>query len=95
MDEERRSKPEPAPVTDRPMEVGIKLNNLLTALVIAVMMWVGTSVTQIKESLSELGIQFATASVKVEYIEEELKEQKASLQAHIDKHSILRKTNRP
>ena len=46
-------KQEPIPVRDRMAEVGINLNNIFTALVLAGVLWVGTTLRSIEKSMSE------------------------------------------
>lgn len=46
--------PEPQEVKDRPAENGIKINNILTALILTSILWVATSIEDIKASLFEV-----------------------------------------
>lgn len=41
-------------VTDKPAEVGIKLNNILTAMILMVMVWVGASIESIKSDIKDV-----------------------------------------
>ena len=39
-------------VNDRPAESGIKLNNIISALILAAILWVGSSIESIKDKLT-------------------------------------------
>ena len=39
-------------VNDRPAESGIKLNNIISALILAAILWVGSSIETIKDKLT-------------------------------------------
>ena len=41
-------------VVDRPTEVGVKINNVLTALVLMVMSWVGYNIDSMRTQISEV-----------------------------------------
>lgn len=41
-------------VTDKPTETGIKLNNILTCLILAAILWVGSSIEEIKVNVAEV-----------------------------------------
>lgn len=61
---------------DKPAETGIKLNNILTALILGVASWVGVNIEYIKEKTNELHIEIkANAS--------ELKFQRYILEKHL------------
>ena len=65
---------ETQPVQDRPTENGIKLNNILTFLVLGVMSWVGINITQIKDSVSDMRINEAVTAHKLSYLDKKLDE---------------------
>lgn len=52
VDEERRA--EGQRVSDRPVEIGIRLNNVLLALVVAVMSWVGLNIEKLKDEVAQV-----------------------------------------
>jgi len=45
------------PVADLPTENGVRLNNVLTGLLLAAALWVGSSVEQLKEAVVILATQ--------------------------------------
>lgn len=57
-------------VQDKPAEVGIKLNNILTFLILAVMTWVGVNITQMKEALGVIKVDDAVMKIEVKHIHE-------------------------
>lgn len=61
-------------VVDRPTEVGIKLNNILTALVLMVMSWVGYNINQMKEDIGEVRADWRVMAVEQQFLKERLDE---------------------
>ena len=59
-------------VRDRPAEVGIKLNNILTALILMVMGWVGWNINDMKTSLSQMKIDDALMANELLHLHETL-----------------------
>lgn len=76
MAEERRAE---VVVVDRPLEVGIKLNNILTALVLMVMSWVGFNIDSMK---TDMGVIRTDVTVQAN----ELKHIKKRMDAHVKNH---------
>ncbi len=69
VDERRRA---PVDVADRPTEVGIKLNNVLTALVLMVMSWVGYNINHVKEDIGEMRTDSRVLANDVTHLAEKL-----------------------
>jgi len=67
--QERRKKLE---VQDKPTEVGIKLNNVLTALVLMVMSWVGYMINDMNKSIGIIATAAAVNQKQVIYVEKRL-----------------------
>lgn len=65
-------------VQDRSAEASIKLNNVLTFMVLSVMSWVGYNIENIKDGFSDLNKVVAVQSNELAHI-------KSQLQNHIDK----------
>ena len=59
-------------VEDRPAEDGIKLNNILTFLILAVMTWVGANITVMKDSLAEVQLEGAVRKSEIIFINEKV-----------------------
>lgn len=59
----------PQQVSDKPAEVGIKLNNILTALILAVMMWVGSSIETIKSDIAEVTAAQRVNDTKINHLD--------------------------
>lgn len=64
----------PAEVQDKPTEIGIKLNNVLTAITIAILVWIGTSILSVKEEVGNLRTDIAVGQTNIEHLEEKLEE---------------------
>ena len=71
-------------VTDKPAEVGIKLNNILTAMILMVMGWVGWNINDMKESLAQIKIDDALMANEIMHLHQETKQLNDALQEHID-----------
>jgi len=59
---------EPQQVTDRPAESGIKLNNILTGLILAAILWVGSSIEQIKGNVAEVTARQMVGNEKISHL---------------------------
>lgn len=59
-------------VQDKPTEVGIKLNNILTALVLMVMSWVGYNINTMKDHIAVIRTDSAVQAVQLTYIADRL-----------------------
>ena len=57
-------------VADRPTESGIKINNILTALVLGVMSWVGLNINHLKDSLADIRIETGIQGVELSHTKE-------------------------
>ena len=64
-------------VQDRQTEVGIKLNNVLTALILMVMGWVGFNINDMRASLSQMRIDDALMENEIVHLHK-------TLEAHIE-----------
>lgn len=64
-------------VQDRQAEVGIKLNNVLTSLILMVMAWVGWNINDMRESLSQMRVDDALMENEIIHLHE-------TLEAHIE-----------
>lgn len=60
-------------VNDKPAEVGIKLNNILTGLILAAILWVGTSIEQIKTNVAEVTAHQMVNGEKISSLENRIK----------------------
>ena len=58
-------------VQDKSAETGIKVNNILTALVLAVMLWVGTSILDIKDEVAGVRTDFAVNNIQLTQLRRE------------------------
>ena len=56
---DKRMKQEPVPVRDRMTEVGINLNTIFTALVLAGVVWMGTTLRSIEKNLGDNAVVVA------------------------------------
>ena len=56
-------------VNDKKAEIGINLNNVLTALILGVMVWVGSSIEQIKDKVSEVVTSVAVNDSRIKALE--------------------------
>ena len=63
---EDRQSQQTIPVRDRVAEVGINLNTVFTALVLAGILWAGSTLNDIKSALGELNVTMAV--VRAEYM---------------------------
>lgn len=59
-------------VKDKEGEIGIKLNNILTALILMVISWVGISINELKTGLSSLSKTQAVYELRISTIEKRL-----------------------
>ena len=79
----------PQYVQDKSAEVGIKLNNILTALILMVMAWVGFNINSMKESLSQMRVNDALMENEIVHLHE-------TLEQHIeDCNECLKKLGEP
>ncbi|NIT58380.1 MAG: hypothetical protein GWN00_19780 [Aliifodinibius sp.] len=60
---------EPQQVNDRPAETGIKVNNILTGLILAAIIWVGTSIEEIKGNVAEVTAFQMVNTEKINHLE--------------------------
>lgn len=79
---ERRVPPQTLPVRDRIAEIGINLNTLFTALILAGILWVGTTLEKIQTSLSALNTSVAIVQHDNDQIRTDLKEHMLDPYAH-------------
>ena len=78
---------QPVPVTDPPSERGININNLLTSLILFVLVagiaWVGSSIEEIKKSVSEMNKQQALTQQSYEALSKQFEQHARDPFAHI------------
>lgn len=72
-------------VQDKPMEIGIKLNNILTFLVLGVMSWVGFNINSMKESIHEIQTVTQVQKTELNYLSEKLEQ-------HLRDHKFKRES---
>ena len=65
----RKQKEDAVDVNDKKAEIGINLNNVLTALILGVMVWVGSSIEQIKDKVSEVVTSVAVNDSRIKALE--------------------------
>jgi len=80
--QERRTPPQTVPVRDRIAEIGINLNTLFTALILAGILWVGTTLEKIQSSLSALNTSVAVVQHDNNQMRLDLKEHMLDPYAH-------------
>lgn len=73
-------------VNDKPAEVGIKLNNVLTALVLMVMSWVGMNINNMAADIAAISTAIAVTDTRVAHLEEDLKIHIANKTIHVMGH---------
>jgi uncharacterized protein YoxC len=61
-------------VRDRQVEIGVNLNTIFTAIMLAVMVWVGTNIESIKEKISAFATTLAVIQKQVEASEKRFDE---------------------
>lgn len=67
--EERRSE---SNVRDKPAESAIKINNILTALVLGVMSWVGVNIEQMKNEIKDISKISAVNTANIQTLSQRL-----------------------
>ena len=88
-EDESREGQEVIPVRDKGTEVGINLNTIFTALVLAGILWVGNTLESIKTTLNENAVAFTAVRVTVDNVKEELVKHEAAyeeLRRDVAKH---------
>lgn len=80
---EQRESQKVIPVQDKKAEVGINLNTIFTALVLAGILWVGSTLESIRGTLTENAIAFTELHMIVTHLSEIQKE-------HISDYKKLR-----
>lgn len=83
--EERRKLVE---VSDTTTEVGIKLNNILTALVLMVMSWVGWNIQEMRKDIAENKLEQAVMQAEIKHIREILYAHIADRSIHYDARKV-------
>jgi hypothetical protein len=58
-------------VRDRAAEIGINLNTIFTALMLAVMLWVGTNIENIREKVAQYATAIAVMQLELRQIRDE------------------------
>ncbi len=56
-------------VQDKPTENGIKINNILTALILAAILWVASSIDSIKEDIGRITTGQEVNNVRIDLLE--------------------------
>lgn len=59
-------------VKDKPTENGVRINNVLTGLLLAAALWVGTSVEQLKEAVIVLATEQKHNTIIVDGMQEDI-----------------------
>jgi len=73
-------------VQDKPAEVGIKLNNLLTSILIGVCIWVGTEIRTMGNDIAEIKTANAVDRTEMKYLRERLTRHIENKIIHHTKH---------
>ena len=60
-------------VQDKPAEASIKLNNVLTAVTIAILLWIGTSILDVKDEVASLRTDNAVSTSEMSHLREMLR----------------------
>lgn len=79
---ERRKPTEPLPVRSRGVEVGVNLNNILTALILAGLLWAGNTLNELKKSMELFGVSMAIVQTENNGLRREFEEHKRDQNAH-------------
>ncbi len=79
---DKRNGQETVPVRDRAAEVGINLNTIFTALVLAGIVWVGTTLESIRKDLRDTFISIAVMQRDVVELKKDLDTHKQNPNAH-------------
>lgn len=74
MTDEKRPQEREFVVHDRPTETGVKINNVLTGLLLAAALWVGSSVEDLKEAVIVLATQQEHNEATILDIEDDIKD---------------------
>ena len=72
-------------VQDKPTENGIKLNNILTALILGVMSWVGVNITTMKDDISLMRTDFAVNKNELSHLRTALNEHISEYKANLER----------
>lgn len=75
----------PQSVQDKPAEVNLKLNNVLTGLVLAAILWVGNSIIDIKDIIASLDKTMSLQARDITYLEEKVDALDMALTQHLKK----------
>lgn len=67
-------KEKPMKVTDRPTEVGVTINNILTFLVLSVMGWVGYNINTMRVDIATMSGYLQTHESRISRTESDVKE---------------------
>jgi len=73
-------------VVDKVTEVNVKLSNILTALVLMVMSWVGFNINALKDHMAEALLQIAVIQRANEHQDEDIKKLEMWRESHIELH---------
>ena len=57
-------------VQDKPAENGIKLNNIISFLILGVMAWVGYNIEEMKKNLAETVTSTAVNSAEIKHLQQ-------------------------
>lgn len=63
-------------VQDRPAETGIKINNIISFLILSVMAWVGYNIEDIKKNVAQTTTITAVNKADIQHLQKELTEHK-------------------
>jgi hypothetical protein len=73
---ENRRQNETAPVQDKPAETGIKINNIISFLILSVMAWVGYNIEDIKKNVAQTTTVTAVNKSDIKHLQDSLREHK-------------------
>ena len=80
---ERRHSTEPLPVRNKSVEVGVNLNNILTALILAGLLWAGNTLNELKKSMELFSVNMAIVQTENNSLRRDFDEHKRDPQAHV------------
>jgi len=70
MTEDREERRSASPVSDKPAETGIKINNIISFLILSVMAWVGYNIEDIKKNVAETVTVAAVNKAEIRNLQE-------------------------
>lgn len=80
---ERRIVREPLPVRNKSVEVGVNLNNILTALILAGLLWAGNTLNELKKAMEAYGVATAVMQSENNSLRRDFDEHRRDPNAHV------------